>query len=208
MNRASELLDTVIQAALRRPRTLALVVLLAPPAVAVGVKSAAVDPAPAQDSAEITGPIGSRGLDVASLDREIADKLAALEVLELELERARKEWSPLLPSGFESGELRLEPTEPRYLVLRPHLIDPERSAPLPATRVEERPDLDTLTVLVGEDGSSGGSALPDLPEGPQLEPDGPRPPHGAPEIDPNLATAGLLLLAGGTLVLTGRRRPL
>jgi hypothetical protein len=31
--------------------------------------------------------------------------------------------------------------------------------------------------------------------------------HGAPEIDPNLAAAGIVLLIGGTLVLTGRRRP-
>jgi hypothetical protein len=31
--------------------------------------------------------------------------------------------------------------------------------------------------------------------------------HGAPEIDPSLAAAGIVLLVGGTLVLTGRRRP-
>lgn len=31
--------------------------------------------------------------------------------------------------------------------------------------------------------------------------------HGAPEIDPSLAAAGIVLLIGGTLVLTGRRRP-
>jgi hypothetical protein len=31
------------------------------------------------------------------------------------------------------------------------------------------------------------------------------PPFGAPEIDPNLAVAGLLLLVGGSLVLTGKR---
>jgi hypothetical protein len=31
--------------------------------------------------------------------------------------------------------------------------------------------------------------------------------RGAPEIDPGLAAAGLVLLVGGTLVLTGRRRP-
>ena len=30
---------------------------------------------------------------------------------------------------------------------------------------------------------------------------------GAPEIDPGLAAAGLVVLIGGTLVLTGRRRP-
>jgi hypothetical protein len=30
---------------------------------------------------------------------------------------------------------------------------------------------------------------------------------GAPEIDAGLAAAGLVLLAGGTLVLTSRRRP-
>ena len=31
--------------------------------------------------------------------------------------------------------------------------------------------------------------------------------HGAPEIDPSLAAAGIVLLVGGTLVLTSRRRP-
>ena len=31
--------------------------------------------------------------------------------------------------------------------------------------------------------------------------------HGAPEIDPMLAGAGVLVLVGGTLVLMGRRRP-
>jgi hypothetical protein len=31
--------------------------------------------------------------------------------------------------------------------------------------------------------------------------------NGAPEIDPGLAAGGILLLVGGTLVLTGRRRP-
>ena len=30
---------------------------------------------------------------------------------------------------------------------------------------------------------------------------------GAPEIDPSLAAAGIVMLVGGTLVLTGRRRP-
>ena len=30
--------------------------------------------------------------------------------------------------------------------------------------------------------------------------------RGAPEIDPSLAAAGIVLLVGGTLVLTGRRR--
>ncbi len=30
---------------------------------------------------------------------------------------------------------------------------------------------------------------------------------GAPEIDPGLAAAGLVVLVAGTLVLTGRRRP-
>jgi len=30
---------------------------------------------------------------------------------------------------------------------------------------------------------------------------------GAPEIDPGLAVAGIVVLIGGTLVLTGRRRP-
>jgi hypothetical protein len=30
---------------------------------------------------------------------------------------------------------------------------------------------------------------------------------GAPEIDPDLAVAGIVVLIGGTLVLTGRRRP-
>jgi LPXTG-motif cell wall-anchored protein len=30
---------------------------------------------------------------------------------------------------------------------------------------------------------------------------------GAPEINPGLAAAGIVLLVGGTLVLTGRRRP-
>lgn len=30
---------------------------------------------------------------------------------------------------------------------------------------------------------------------------------GAPEIDPGLAAAGIVVLIGGTLVLTGRRRP-
>jgi hypothetical protein len=30
---------------------------------------------------------------------------------------------------------------------------------------------------------------------------------GAPEIDPSLAAAGFVVLAAGTLVLTGRRRP-
>jgi hypothetical protein len=30
---------------------------------------------------------------------------------------------------------------------------------------------------------------------------------GAPEIDPGLAASGLALLAGGTLLLTGRKRP-
>jgi LPXTG-motif cell wall-anchored protein len=29
---------------------------------------------------------------------------------------------------------------------------------------------------------------------------------GAPEIDPSIAAAGLTLLAGGTILLTGRRR--
>ena len=31
-------------------------------------------------------------------------------------------------------------------------------------------------------------------------------PTGAPEIDPSIAAAGLTLLAGGTILLTGRRR--
>ena len=31
--------------------------------------------------------------------------------------------------------------------------------------------------------------------------------HGAPEIDPGLAAAGIVVLVAGTLVLTGRRRP-
>ena len=31
--------------------------------------------------------------------------------------------------------------------------------------------------------------------------------RGAPEIDPSLAAAGIVLLVGGTLVLTARRRP-
>jgi LPXTG-motif cell wall-anchored protein len=31
--------------------------------------------------------------------------------------------------------------------------------------------------------------------------------NGAPEIDPSLAAAGIVLLIGGTLVLTSRRRP-
>jgi hypothetical protein len=30
---------------------------------------------------------------------------------------------------------------------------------------------------------------------------------GAPEVDPGLAAAGLFVLIGGTLLLTGRRRP-
>ena len=30
---------------------------------------------------------------------------------------------------------------------------------------------------------------------------------GAPEIDPGLAASGLALLVGGTLLLTGRKRP-
>ena len=35
---------------------------------------------------------------------------------------------------------------------------------------------------------------------------GGRPAAGAPEMDPGLAAAGLFVLIGGTLVLTGRRR--
>jgi hypothetical protein len=36
---------------------------------------------------------------------------------------------------------------------------------------------------------------------------GGRPAAGAPEMDPGLAAAGLFVLVGGTLVLTGRQRP-
>jgi hypothetical protein len=31
-------------------------------------------------------------------------------------------------------------------------------------------------------------------------------PHGAPEIDPGIAAAGISMLTAGTLILTGRRR--
>ena len=43
--------------------------------------------------------------------------------------------------------------------------------------------------------------------GPKSHGGGGRPASGAPEMDPGLAAAGFLVLIGGTLVLTGRRRP-
>ncbi len=43
--------------------------------------------------------------------------------------------------------------------------------------------------------------------GPKAQSNGGRPAAGAPEMDPGLAAAGLFVLIGGTLVLTGRRRP-
>ena len=43
--------------------------------------------------------------------------------------------------------------------------------------------------------------------GPKSPGGGGRTPAGAPEMDPGLAAAGLFVLIGGTLVLTGRRRP-
>ena len=45
--------------------------------------------------------------------------------------------------------------------------------------------------------------------GPRKDVGGDRHRHhaGAPEIDPSLAAAGIVMLVGGTLVLTGRRRP-
>lgn len=45
------------------------------------------------------------------------------------------------------------------------------------------------------------------PQGPKPWSGGGRPAAGAPEMDPGLAAAGLFVLIGGTLVLTGRRRP-
>jgi len=45
--------------------------------------------------------------------------------------------------------------------------------------------------------------------GAQTTPAGPQQqtPHGAPELSPGLAGAGILLLVGGMLVLLARRRP-
>jgi len=44
-------------------------------------------------------------------------------------------------------------------------------------------------------------------QGPKPASGGGRAAAGAPEMDPGLAAAGLFVLIGGTLVLTGRRRP-
>jgi hypothetical protein len=44
-------------------------------------------------------------------------------------------------------------------------------------------------------------------QGPKGPSNGGRPAAGAPEMDPGLAAAGFFVLIGGTLLLTGRRRP-
>lgn len=206
--------------AIGRPKAAACLALLAPPMLALTVKGMGSDdpPADAVPSRDQVA-VGEAYLlaQVDLLRDQLAEQSREVANLHLALERVETEHSSLIPSSVESGAFRASPTESGYLRREPHLVDPSPvvvglGGSTPSVGASSNP----TTVLLGDRDSSAAAALPTThgeppptpgsPPGPGAGPELPGLPHGAPEIDPNLATAGILLLVGGALALTGRRR--
>ena len=219
----------VVQMAAARPLAAASLFLLAPPLLAISVKALIAQPNPLDASSPQSA---SRAESAAADEDRVLDQISLLskqlEKQTLELDRLTRtldqlgidQATGLIPTGPRSGS----PTKSPALRRPPHLIASrveshsggistgeastrgasERGASGRGDRRGAGP------VLLNLSGSSSSNRPPLVsqaaPVNPVLGSGLPNAPHGAPEIDPNLATAGILLLAGGTLALTGRRR--
>ncbi len=218
MNALHDVGRKLIDFATGRPKAAAALALLAPPMLALTVKGMSsddplVEATPSRDQIAAGDAYLLAQIDL--LRDQLAEQSREVAGLQLALERVETEHSSVIPSSVETGAFRASPTETGYLRRKPALVDlspvvQSLGGSAPAKNRSPRP----TTVLLGDRSSSAAPLLPATQGGPLPTPPPPSgpgpqlpaPPHGAPEIDPNLATAGVLLLVGGTLALTGRRR--